>query len=87
MRFDAFEHAASHGAMAEAGDAEVMIREGYVELVEEDIRHVGVEVLAGVDDDFLDAVVGTDGPAVTVAALMNCGRAPRMLRIFMRKWR
>lgn len=61
-RFDAFEHAAGHGAMSEAGDAEVMIRAGDIELVEEDIRHVGIEMLAGVDDDLPDVVVGTNGP-------------------------
>ena len=62
-RFDAFEHAAGHGAMAETGDAELMIRAGDVELAEEDVRHVGVEVLAGVDDDFLDAALPANGAA------------------------
>ena len=30
------------------------MRARYVELLEEDVRHVSVEVLAGVDDDFFD---------------------------------
>ena len=32
-------------------------------MLEENIRHIGIEMLAGVDDGFPDAVVGTDGQA------------------------
>lgn len=31
-----------------------------VELLEEDIRHIGVEVLASVDDDFFDVIARLD---------------------------
>lgn len=40
-----------------------MVRARDVELLEEDVRHIGIEVLAGVDDYFLDFAASLDGPA------------------------
>lgn len=54
-------HAAAD-ANAGVDVAEVIIR-GDVELIEEDIRHVGVKMLAGVDDDFPETLVSSDGTA------------------------
>jgi hypothetical protein len=75
--------------VGQAGNPEVMVRARDVELRKEDIGHAGVEVLAGVDDDLAD---GRGCPAafcsrmarLTVAALMNWGRAPMTVRIFTR---
>lgn len=72
-RLDGLQHAPGHGAVVEAGDAQVVSRLGDVELLEEDVRHVGIEVLAGVDDDLVDrlalagrlhlGIMGADGAA------------------------
>jgi len=43
--------------MGQAGNAEMMVGARDVELLKEDLRHVGVEVLAGVDDDLADGRV------------------------------
>ena len=52
------------------------------ELLEEDLRHRGVPVLSGVHDDLLDP--GRASAAESGADLMNCGRLPTTVRIFIR---
>ena len=47
--FDLDEHASGHFAMRSAGDAEVIVRPGDSHLLKEDVRHIGVIVLTGVD--------------------------------------
>ncbi len=59
---DVFEHAPGHGTVVQAGDVQFMMRARDVELLEENVRHIGIEVLARVDDDFLDVVARLDGP-------------------------
>ena len=49
--------------MREIGYLQVVIWSGDLHLIEEDVRHVGVEVLAGVDDDLLDVVARLDDAA------------------------
>lgn len=63
QRFDTFEHAPGHRTMAEASDAKVVVRARDVELIKENVRHVGVEVLASVDDDLLNTIACFDGSA------------------------
>ena len=49
--------------MRQTGYLQVVIWSGDVELLEEDVRHVGFEVLAGMDDDFFDVVTRLDDAA------------------------
>src|SRR3546814_6239689 len=46
-----------------SGDAEVMVRGGNTQFLEEDVRHVGVEMLPGVQHDLGNLVVARQGPA------------------------
>src|SRR3546814_20912266 len=46
-----------------SGDAEVMVRGGNTQFLEEDVRHVGVEMLPGVKHDLGNLVVARQGPA------------------------
>lgn len=73
--------------MRQIGDAEMMIGVRDAELLEEYRRHARIEVLAGVDDALLESVAARAFWAaiarLTVAALMNWGRAPTMVSRFM----
>ena len=60
-RLDAGQHAAGHLAVAAAVNAEVDPRRGDPEFVEEDPRHRRIEMLAGMQQDFLDVVARRDG--------------------------
>ena len=51
---DAANHAGGLEAMGAGADPEVEVGLGDAQLVEEDLRHVGVVVLAGVEDGLLD---------------------------------
>ena len=44
-----------------AADAEIVVRLWDIQFLEEDIRHVGVKVLAGVDDYFCEVVMFGNG--------------------------
>lgn len=55
-RLDGLQHPPGHGAVVEVGDAEVVMRLRDVELLKEDVRHIGIEVLTRVDDDFFDGL-------------------------------
>jgi hypothetical protein len=61
--FDTLEHATGHGAMAQAVNTEVVVRARDVKLFEENIGHPLVEMLAGVNDDFVDIVARADDAA------------------------
>ncbi len=52
--FDLFQHPTGHSPVGCAVDAEVVVRFGDIQLLEEDIRHIGVKVLAGMDDYFCE---------------------------------
>ena len=52
--FDRFQHASGLGAMAAGADAEVVGGLG-IQFLEENVGHVLVVMLAGVDEDFLTA--------------------------------
>lgn len=58
---DAFGHTTCHGAAVSARDLQVRMRTRNIEPLEEDIRHIGAEVLAGVNDDFFNVVTRLDG--------------------------
>ena len=59
-RLNAFKHASSHGTVAQSCNVQVVVRARDVELLEEYIRHVGIKMLAGVNDDFFDVFAGLD---------------------------
>ena len=61
--------------MAAAAGLKVVIRLGNAQLVEEDVAHLPVVVLAGVDDLELEAV-GRAWGAHDGAIFMKLGRAP-----------
>ena len=73
-------HLPGLGAVVGRADRQVDVGGRDLELVEEALRHVVVVVLAGVDDDVLDA--GLAAAAAIGASLTNCGRAPTTLRTF-----
>ena len=52
--FDLLQHAAGHGSVGGAVDAEVVVWLWNIQLFEEYVRHIGVKVLAGVDDYFCE---------------------------------
>ena len=54
--FDLDQHAPGHVAMAATMNIKLVVRARNGQLVEKDIAHIGVKVLAGVHDDFLQAV-------------------------------
>ena len=58
QRFERHQHAPRHVAMAAAVNAEMMGRRVHRELVEENRRHAGVEVLARMHDPLLDMLDG-----------------------------
>lgn len=49
---DLFDHPPGVLPMTAPADTQVVIRRGYLQFVEEYLAHVGVEVLAGVDEHF-----------------------------------
>jgi hypothetical protein len=51
---DRLQHATGHGGVAESADAEMMAWRSKPELLEEHVRHRGVEVLSGVDQYFVN---------------------------------
>jgi len=53
---------------------------GQSQFIEEDLAHLGVVMLAGVDDFLLDQRWNAL-PRLTTAALINCGRAPTTVKI------
>src|SRR5687768_18595736 len=57
---DPLELPPGHRAMAPASDSEMVLRPRYLEFVEEDIGHVRVKMLPGVNDDFLERLRGGD---------------------------
>ena len=63
QRFDLLQHTPGHRAVAEAGDAEVVVRARDVHLLKEHIGHVGIKMLASVDNDFLNTIACFDGSA------------------------
>ena len=75
------EHAPRLDAVRAGADAEVDVRCGDLQVGEEDVRHQGVVVLAGVDDDVVVAPAASRAAAIG-ASFTNCGRAPTMLRTF-----
>ncbi len=60
---DGFEHRPGLGAVPPGADAQVVVGGGDAELVEEDVGHGRIVVLAGVDEDVLVAARGPQGPA------------------------
>ena len=58
--------------MAAAAHAQVVVRLGQAQLVEKDVGHLGVVVLAGVDDAAVDLAAGIEG-AVEGADLHEVG--------------
>jgi hypothetical protein len=64
------------GGMAAAAGLEVVIRLGNAQLIKEDVAHLPVVMLAGVDDLELEAI-GTRLQRRTIGAIfMKLGRAP-----------
>ena len=63
QRFDVLQHAPGHRAVAKAGNAKIMMRLGDVQLLEEDVRHIGIEMLPGMNDDLFDVIARLDGTA------------------------
>jgi hypothetical protein len=63
--FEGFEHAAGHGSMPLASQGKPLPRPRNSKLLEKDVAHVGVVMLAGVDQELLDAPrrIGGEGPA------------------------
>ena len=53
--FDLFQHPAGHSSVGCAVDADVVVRFGNIRFLEENIRHIGVKMLSGVDDYFSKA--------------------------------
>ena len=82
------EHFPCHFAMRTAADVQIHNRGWNAHLPEEDVAHVAIVVLAGMDN-----ILHEDGPPprslcstmarLTMAALMNCGLAPTMARSFI----
>ena len=52
--FELFQHSAGHRAMPDAIDVEIVRRRGNIQLVEENIRHIRIEMLPGVNQDLAD---------------------------------
>ena len=59
---DAGQHRPGHRAVEPAVDAQVEARPGDVQLLEEHLRHVGVEMLPGVDDGLVHRTEPREGP-------------------------
>ena len=59
---DGRQHTASHIAMAAAADAQMISRGRQLQLFEEDIGHLRIKMLAGVDQDFAHVGGGNDRP-------------------------
>ncbi len=60
------------------------IRSLVIKFVKKHLRSVRVEILVSVHGNFTDVPVLTDSSRIT-AALMNFGRVPMTIRIFIRR--
>ena len=84
-RLERRQHARGLRGVRPARDVQLALGRGQAELGEEHRRELVVEVLAGVDEHLL--VDPAQRPGDTAAALMNCGRLPMTVRIFIRRSR